>query len=79
MPNPPPLYFIEEYMKLSPIKDIEVPYFDKLGRKAGTILLERGFENEITILRKSNGTMDVILEDEGLECRFIPAKYIHLY
>ena len=66
-------------MKLSPIKDIEVPYF-RNGQKAGTIRLERGFEEEVTLLRNQHGTVMLRLEEEPdkIECA-VPSKFVHLY
>jgi hypothetical protein len=66
-------------MKLSPIKDIEVPFF-KDGTRGGSITLLRGEEEEVTVVRHSHDSVVVILESEPdrIECK-VPTRFIQLY
>jgi hypothetical protein len=66
-------------MKLSPIKDIEVPYFIN-GEKQGVITLQRGFEEEVTILKHSYDSVTLVLEEEPdrIECK-VPTRFVQLY
>lgn len=66
-------------MKITPIVDLDVPYFEK-GRYSGVITLERGIDVPITILKRTGGTMDCILEDEAdrVEVRQVPVNRVQM-
>lgn len=66
-------------MKITPIIDLDVPYFQG-GRYGGVITLERGIDVPITILKRNGGTIDCILEDEDdkVEVRQVPMKKVQL-
>lgn len=66
-------------MKITPIIDLEVPYFEK-GRYQGNVTLERGFDVPVTILRRHRDTLDCILEDEDdrIEVRQVPIRKVQI-
>lgn len=66
-------------MKITPIIDLEVPYFER-GRHAGTVTLERGFDVPVTILRRYRDMLDCILEDEEdkVEVRQVPVRMVQI-
>ena len=66
-------------MKITPIVDLEVPYFQS-GRYGGVVVLERGIDVPITLLKRKGGMIECVLEDEAdkIEVRQVPVARIQL-
>ena len=66
-------------MRLTPIIDLEVPYFQS-GRYGGVVTLERGIDVPITILSRKGGMIEAVLEDEEdkIEVRQVPVSRVQL-